>query len=116
VIVANIVIAHKFNNYTGWGEITCAVMIMNFFTIYFLENLLSAFPIVYLIFDATYMTPIIQFGLVFIVLQTSAFEMVVARLHALGFVGESTDHIVYEEKHFNEKLAHKQSLTGGQPV
>lgn len=62
------------------------------------------------------MTPIIQFGLVFIVLQTSAFEMVVARLHALGFVGESTDHIVYEEKHFNEKLAHKQSLTGGQPV
>jgi len=44
VTVANIVILHKFNNYTGWGEVTAIMMILNYFTFYFLENLFPMFP------------------------------------------------------------------------
>jgi hypothetical protein len=44
VIVANVVMLHKFNNYTGWGEVLVAMMILAFFTIYFLENLFDMFP------------------------------------------------------------------------
>jgi hypothetical protein len=31
---------HKFNNYTGFGEILCAAMILSYFTIFFLESLI----------------------------------------------------------------------------
>jgi hypothetical protein len=54
IIVANIVIMHKFNNYTGWGEVTVAVMIMNYFSIFFFENLFLTFPEVFFIFDTTF--------------------------------------------------------------
>ena len=102
VLVANIVIAHKFNNYTGWGEVTCAIMIMAFFTIFFLENLLPQFSLVYLIFDTAYMTPIIWAAMIFIALQTSAFEFFVGRLHNLGFLGQGTDEVSQEAiKHNN---------------
>lgn len=44
IIIANTVLMHKFNNYTGWGELLVAIMIMNIFTILFIESLMSMFP------------------------------------------------------------------------
>lgn len=44
VIVANVVMLHKFNNYTGWGEVLVALMILSFFSTYFIESLLDMFP------------------------------------------------------------------------
>jgi magnesium-transporting ATPase (P-type) len=54
VMVANLVMIFKFNNYTGWGEILCIASMLCFFTLYFLENLLTMFPQVYLVFDTTF--------------------------------------------------------------
>lgn len=44
IIVANLVILYRFNNYTGWGEWTCTGMILAFFTILYIESMLSMFP------------------------------------------------------------------------
>ena len=58
IIAANLVVLHKFHNYTGWGEWTCAFMIMSFFTILFLESIfppsVMAFWQVYYIYDTTF--------------------------------------------------------------
>jgi hypothetical protein len=54
VIVANVVMLHKFNNYTGWGEVLVALMILSFFSTYFVESLMDMFPQVYLLFAPTF--------------------------------------------------------------
>ena len=44
VMVANVVMLHKFNNYTGWGEVLVALMVIAFFLIFFLESIIELFP------------------------------------------------------------------------
>ena len=84
VTVANIVILHKFNNYTGWGEVTAIMMILNYFTFYFLENLFPMFPQIYLIFDTTYIQPSTWLSFFLICMATSMFEMFLNRLAKLN--------------------------------
>ena len=43
IFVANIVIFFRFNNYTGWGEWTCAAMILGFFLAFYVESMLPMF-------------------------------------------------------------------------
>lgn len=43
IIVANIMIFFRFNNYTGWGEWTCTGMVLAFFLIFYVETLLPMF-------------------------------------------------------------------------
>lgn len=82
-MVANIVILHKFNNFTGWGEALCALMVMAYYTIYFLENLLAMFPQVHLLFDHTFIQPAVWAGLLIVCLQASVFEILFGRLELL---------------------------------
>jgi hypothetical protein len=83
IIVANIVLMHKFNNYSGWGELLIAVMIMNIFTILFIQSLMSLFPQIYLIFVPLFSQPVIWSSLVFIIIMTSAFEFAYSRAYSL---------------------------------
>lgn len=59
VVVANVVITFKFNNYSGWGEVLAFGSSLCYFTLFFLENLLKIFPELYLIFDTTYRQPMV---------------------------------------------------------
>lgn len=43
IIVANVVIFFRFNNYTGWGEWTCTGMVLAFFLLFYAESLLPMF-------------------------------------------------------------------------
>lgn len=70
IIVANLVMMFRFNNYTGWGEILCLASILFFFTAYFAENLFKMFPQTYLIFDTTFTQPIVWLGIGLTVLAT----------------------------------------------
>ena len=83
VTVANIVILHKFNNYTGWGEVTAIMMILDYFTFYFLENLFPMFPQIYLIFDTTYIQPSTWLSFLLVCGATSVIEMFFNRLAKL---------------------------------
>ena len=51
IIVANIVIFFRFNNYTGWGEWTCTGMVLAFFFLFYLESLMPMFSQTYYIYD-----------------------------------------------------------------
>lgn len=66
VVVANITMIHQFNNFTGWGEALCMMMILSYFTIYFLQNLVPFFPQIYLIYDTTFIQPTVWASLIFV--------------------------------------------------
>jgi len=51
IIVANIVIFFRFNNYTGWGEWTCTGMVLAFFLLLYVESMMPMFSQTYYIFD-----------------------------------------------------------------
>ena len=91
VIVANVVMLHKFNNYTGWGEVLVAMMIMAFFTIFFLESLFEMFPQVYLIFAPTFLHPIIWAAMTLSIIQTSIGEFFISRYNSLVLKKSKTD-------------------------
>jgi hypothetical protein len=77
----------RFNNYTGWGEILCLGSMLLYFTAYFLENLLSMFPQVYLIFDTTFAQPIMWIGIILTFMTVVAFELLVYRINFLDIFG-----------------------------
>lgn len=83
IIVANQVMLHKFNNYTGWGELLAFVMVINIFTILFIESLMSTFPQVYLIFVPLFSQPTIWSSIVFILIMVTAFEFAYSRYQSL---------------------------------
>jgi len=87
VMTANLVIMFKFNNYTGWGEILCLASMLAFFTLYFLENLLSMFPQVYLIFDTTFIQPAVWASIALCLLSVSVFELFYYRIRYLNVFG-----------------------------
>lgn len=44
VIVANVVIVLQFNNFTGWGEILAFASALCYFTLLYLQSMMSTFP------------------------------------------------------------------------
>lgn len=96
-MVANIVILHKFNNFTGYGEALCALMMMAYYTIYFMENLLSVFPQVHLIFNNTFTSPTVWLSILMVCLQVSIFEMLADRMKLLSDQNEIGDYLDYED-------------------
>lgn len=101
VMVANILLIFKFNNYTGWGEFICIFSILSFFTIYFLQNFFTMFPQVYLIFDSTFVQPSIWAGIFLAIMQVVVFEMFLHRIEYLNVLGTNPD---YSER-YNEENA-----------
>ena len=91
VIVANFVIMIRFNNYTGWGEVLCFGSMLMYFTFYFLENLLTMFPQVYLIFDTTFMQPIMWIGISLTFMTVIVFELLIYRIGFLQIFGKSSN-------------------------
>ena len=55
------------------------LMVLAYFTIYFLENLLTMFPQVYLIYDTTFLQPAVWAALGLVALQASALELYMGR-------------------------------------
>ena len=83
VIVANVVMLHKFNNYTGWGEVLVALMILSFFTTYFVQGLMDMFPQVYLLFAPTFLHPMVWAAVTLSIIQTSVGEFLLSRYTTL---------------------------------
>ena len=79
VIISNVVLVHRFNNYTGWAEALAAGMCLAFFFIYFVESLMEIFPQVYLIFVPTFNQPIIWAAILLAVIQASIGEFFISR-------------------------------------
>ena len=61
IIIANISLMLRFNNYTRWGEAFVYLMILAYFTIFLFQSFLSGFPELYNLFVPTF-----SFGLVWI--------------------------------------------------
>ena len=77
IIVANLVILMKFNNFTGYGEICVGLMIFAYFVFLGLESTTSLFPQVYGIFDDTFGSSIVWLGIMFAAAFSVAGEMVI---------------------------------------
>ena len=75
VLVANIVMMTKFNNYTGWGEPLCLASMLVYYTVLFVENMMNIFPQVYLIFDSTFAQPMIWIGTVLTIIIAGLLEI-----------------------------------------
>lgn len=76
IIVANVMICFRFNNYTGWGEWTCTGMVLAFFTIFYIQSLLPFFPQIYYIYDTVMEQPLVWIQFICIAIIAAAFEMV----------------------------------------
>lgn len=114
IIVANQVMLHKFNNYTGWGELLAFVMVINIFTILFIESLMSAFPQVYLIFVPLFSQPVVWSSIVFIMIMVSGFEFAYSRYQSLvdedtskNFVRQSDEPVELQELHYENEGGRK---------
>ena len=66
VIVANLVILHKFNNYDGYGQVSVALMMIAYFLILFIESRMNIFPVVERIFVNMYGSLLIWVTLFFV--------------------------------------------------
>ena len=105
VMVANLVILFKFNNYTGWGEVLCFASMVCYFTIFFLENLFTMFPQVYLIFDTTYMQPMIWIGSMLTLFQAGALELFWYRFNYLDVMCKKKNNPYFNELERDSELA-----------
>ena len=80
IFMANVVILHKLNNYTGWAEVLVGVMIMAFFTILYLESFFSFFPQVYYLFDTMFVQPMVWLIILLIFGISSIMEFTINRV------------------------------------
>jgi len=82
IIVCNLVLLMRFSNFTGWGESLVYLMILNYFTLMFLESLLGALviPDLYYIFDTMF-----TYNLVWVQLIASASFAVMLEFAAYHF-------------------------------
>lgn len=87
VVVANVVIAFKFHNYSGWGEVLAFGSSLSYFTLFFLQNLLKMFPELYLIFDTTYRQPMVWVATLLSVGVVVVIEMVHHRVKHFELCG-----------------------------
>lgn len=79
-VLANLLIAFKYNNHSGWGEVLAFGSALTYFTAYFLQNLLSLFPELYLTFDAAYRQPIVWLATLVTLALVAMMEMIYHRV------------------------------------
>lgn len=75
VLVANLVILHKFNNYDGYGQISVAMMMIAYFLVLFIESRMNLFPVVERIFDNMFSSLLMWVTLFFVCAQATVFEL-----------------------------------------
>mmetsp|Transcript_6081 Transcript_6081/g.10324 ORF Transcript_6081/g.10324 Transcript_6081/m.10324 type:complete len:203 (+) Transcript_6081:2787-3395(+) len=98
VMVANITIMHKFNNFTGWGEGLAFGMVLCFYTSLFGQSLFSQFPLVFHIFDTTYTQLAVWMAILLCCLQVSLGEMLMSRLEKFGITqGPGSQQYLHED-------------------
>lgn len=102
VVVANVVLVFKFNNYTGWGEVLAFGCTLSYFTLLFLENLLLMFPQVFLIFDTAYRQPMLWIGTFLSVAAVVVLELFGSRLFSFGILGKRGQPVPKEPEHSSE--------------
>lgn len=102
VVVANVVLVFKFHNYTGWGEVLAFASALSYFTLLFLENLVLAFPPVYLIFDTAYRQPVLWIGTFLAVATVIAIETFGSRLYSFGILGKKGQAVPKEPEQSSE--------------
>ena len=79
IVVANIVMVHQFNNFTGWGEALAFGMCLNYFTCFFAQSFFNMFPQLFYIFNTTFQQISVWVAIVFCCLTVSAFELLINR-------------------------------------
>lgn len=114
VIVANVVMLHKFNNYTGWGEVLVALMILSFFSTYFVESLMDMFPQVYLLFAPTFTQPMVWAAVTLSIIQTSIGEFLISRYTSLIKNKESDQNNSNQDTDEKPLMPHQQSAIQAQ--
>lgn len=97
VMVANLVIMFKFNNYTGWGEVLSIASMVVYFTILFAENLFNMFPQVYLIFDSAYTQPMVWISTLLALIVAGVFELFWYRFVYLDVMGNKPQDLLVNE-------------------
>mmetsp|Transcript_39759 Transcript_39759/g.28732 ORF Transcript_39759/g.28732 Transcript_39759/m.28732 type:complete len:276 (-) Transcript_39759:178-1005(-) len=66
IILANLTLLRKINNFTGWVELWIVLSVASLYLILGLENLTPAFPQLYCIWEEFMTNPIIWFGIIFV--------------------------------------------------
>jgi magnesium-transporting ATPase (P-type) len=94
IFMVNILILHKISNYTGWGEILVAVMIMAFFTILYLESLFNFFPQVYYLFDTMFIQPLVWLIILLIICICSTIEIAINGIKKFYF-NDNHEKLIY---------------------
>jgi magnesium-transporting ATPase (P-type) len=89
VLLANMLIAFKYHNHSGWGEVLAFGSALTFFTIFFMQNLLTSFPELYLIFDITYRQPIVWLATLVTLSFIAIIEMIYQRVYHFELCGSS---------------------------
>lgn len=75
VIVANLVILHRFNNFTGYGELLIGLMIFAYFFFMVIESQMRAFPEVFGIFGPMFSSATVWAAIILCSVSTSAGEL-----------------------------------------
>lgn len=86
IIVCNLVMLLRFNNFTGWGETLVYLMILNYFTLMFIESLLgpAIIPELYYIFDVMFMYDLVWVQLIACATITLMLELAVSHYNRLN--------------------------------
>ena len=88
----------RFNNYTGWGEVLAYLMILDFFSLMFVEGMmgLAVVPDLYFVYDEMF-----ALDLIWVQMITTACFIVVIELcikYAYDLMGEKEKEEIIEEK------------------
>ena len=83
--MCNVLILMRFNNFTGWGEGLCALMVIAYFLIYWLQNNFAMFPQIYGTYAPTFTTFAIWLQLLLVTAVTVIVEFGLKACFRLGY-------------------------------
>jgi phospholipid-transporting ATPase len=90
IIVCNLVLLLRYNNWTFWGEILVYLMILNYFTLMLLESVvgLGMIPQLYYVFDVMFSCDLVWVQLAACAAITLALELAASHISRLSYDAE----------------------------
>jgi len=87
VFVANVVCLHRFNTFTGYGELTVSMMISSYILTYAIMSLMQSKDEVFGTFSVIFGSPLCWFCIIFCSLQVSVFEYLIKAINSPNLQG-----------------------------
>lgn len=87
IICCNLVLFLRFNNWTGWGEALVYLMILNYFTLMYIESVvgLAIIPDLFYIFDVMFMFDLVWVQMIACATITIALELAVSHYYRIKY-------------------------------